>query len=108
MPLTGAINDTTVTPSCKSLSRTSQNKTIFKKLSGTLRSRGSYGVYVAVTGSTSHLFSLKSLCVSDLHESVTVFSLNAAEWKSTLLGVILGSLRFGVEIHSQNSGIHSK
>ena len=24
------------------------------------------------------------------------------------LGVILGSLHFGVEIHSQNSGIHSK
>ena len=35
-------------------------------------------------------------------------SLNAMEWKSTLLGVILGITSFGVEIHSQNSGIHSK
>ena len=40
--------------------------------------------------------------------SLSLYSLNAVEWKSTLLGVILGSLRFGVEIHSQNSGIHSK
>ena len=27
--------------------------------------------------------------------------LNAVEWKSTLLGVILGSLRFGVEFHAK-------
>ena len=38
----------------------------------------------------------------------TSYSLNAVEWKSTLLGVILGIASFGVEIHSQNSGIHSK
>ena len=37
-----------------------------------------------------------------------LYSLNAVEWKSTLLGVILGITSFGVEIHSQNSGIHSK
>ena len=30
------------------------------------------------------------------------------EWISTLLEVILVSLRFGVEIHAQNSGIHSQ
>ena len=46
------------------------------------------GDYVAITGS--------------------MYSPNAVEWKSTLLGVILGITSFGVEIHSQNSGIHSK
>ena len=35
-------------------------------------------------------------------------SLNVREWKSTLLGVILGSPRFGVVIHTENSGIHSQ
>ena len=34
------------------------------------------------------------------------YSLNAVEWKSTLLGVILGITSFGVEIHSQNSGFN--
>ena len=29
-------------------------------------------------------------------------------WKSTLLGVIWGIISFGVEIHAQNSGIHSQ
>ena len=37
-----------------------------------------------------------------------MYSLNVQEWKSTLLGVILGITLFGVEIHTQNSGIHSK
>ena len=36
------------------------------------------------------------------------YSLNVQEWKSTLLGVILGIIRFGVEIHAQNSDIHSQ
>ena len=36
------------------------------------------------------------------------YSLTVWEWKSTLLGVILGSIRFGVAIHSQNSGIRSQ
>ena len=35
------------------------------------------------------------------------YSLNVQEWKSTLLGVILGINSFGVEIDAQNSGIHS-
>ena len=40
----------------------------------------------------------------------TDFSLNGQEWKSTLLGFILGITSFGVEIHrdAQNSGIHSQ
>ena len=36
------------------------------------------------------------------------YSLNVQEWKSTLLGVILGITSFGVEIHAQNSGIHKE
>ena len=36
------------------------------------------------------------------------YSLNTVEWKSILLGVILGITSFGVEIHSQDSGIYSK
>ena len=40
--------------------------------------------------------------------SYGVYSLNVQEWKSTLLGVILGITSFGVEIHAQNSGIHSQ
>ena len=36
------------------------------------------------------------------------YSLNVQEWKSTLLGVILGITSFGVEIHAQNIGIHSQ
>ena len=51
---------------------------------------------------SSHVYEKGPLC-----KEIT-YSLNAVEWKSNLLGVILGSLRFGVEIHSQNSGIHSK
>ena len=38
----------------------------------------------------------------------SVLSINVQEWKSTLLGVILGIASFGVEIHAQNSGIHSQ
>ena len=37
-----------------------------------------------------------------------MYSLNVQEWKSTLLGVILGITSFGVEIHAQISGIHSQ
>ena len=37
-----------------------------------------------------------------------MYSLNVQEWKSTLLGVILGITSFGVEIHIQNSGIYSQ
>ena len=40
--------------------------------------------------------------------SSLMYSLNAVEWKSTLLGVIWGITSFGVEIHSQNRRIHSK
>ena len=36
------------------------------------------------------------------------YALNVQEWKSTLLRVILGITSFGVEIHAQNSGIHSQ
>ena len=35
-------------------------------------------------------------------------SRNIQEWKSTLLGVMIGIISFGVEIHAQNSGIHSQ
>ena len=38
----------------------------------------------------------------------TLYSLNVQEWKSTLLGIILGITSFGVEIHAQYSGIHSQ
>ena len=37
-----------------------------------------------------------------------LYSLNVKEWKSTLLGFVLGITSFGVEIHAQNSGIHSQ
>ena len=46
-------------------------------------------------------------CIRNLQDC-NVYSLNAVQWESTLLGVILGSLCFGVEIHSQTSEIHSK
>ena len=52
------------------------------------------------------------LCVYNVTQKLVViqnlYSLNVQEWKSTLVGVILGSLCFGVEIHAQNSGIHSQ
>ena len=37
-----------------------------------------------------------------------IYSLYVQEWKSTLFGIILGITSFGVEIHTQNSGIHSQ
>ena len=48
--------------------------------------------------------------VSYLHVQYRFFqySLNAAEWKFNLLRVILGITSLGVEIHAQNSGIHSQ
>ena len=42
----------------------------------------------------------------NMHEEL--YFLSVQEWKSTLFGVLLGSLHFGMEIHSQNSGIHSQ
>ena len=36
------------------------------------------------------------------------YSVNMQEWKSTRLGVILRITSFEMEIHTQNSGIHSQ
>ena len=54
----------------------------------------------------SHKIHMFALYLKDNY--IHPYSLNAVEWKSTLLGVLLGLLHFGVEIHAQNSGIHSK
>ena len=49
-----------------------------------------------------------SVLMLRVHLASAMHSLNAVKWKSTLLAVILGITSFGVEIHLQNSGIHSK
>ena len=49
------------------------------------------------------------------YESYSIHSMHgsllksyAVKWKSTLLGDVLGITSFGVEIHTENSGIYSK
>ena len=76
--------------------------------------RGNYGIYVAVTGSgVARIVPVKGTGVgftfcgggggTSFSFFILLYSLNVHEWKSTLLGVILGITSFGVEIHSQKS-----